>query len=279
MAASKNMLKTLRAVSFYGVLTLGGLFIILPIIWMVSASFMTRSDVLSTPINIIPPVWQPQNYAQVFTDFKIGRYFMNSTIVTGSVVLLNVFFCSLVGYSLAKFEYPGKNFVFVFIMSTVMIPFAVILIPLYLIVRSFGWINTYQGLILPFTMSAFGIFLMRQFILDIPDDYIDAARIDGASEIGIFFRIILPLSRPAVVTLAILSFVQNWDQFLWPLVVTTTDQYRTLPIGLSKFLEAYQNEWHLLMTGAVIAALPLVILFLSMQRRFLEGMAGLSGLK
>ena len=128
-------------------------------------------------------------------------------------------------------------------------------------------------------MSAFGIFLMRQFMLDIPDDYIDASRIDGASELGIFFRIVLPLSRPAVVTLAILSFVQNWDQFLWPLVVTTTDQYRTLPIGLSKFLEAYQNEWHLLMAGAVIAALPLVTIFLTMQRRFLEGMAGLSGLK
>jgi multiple sugar transport system permease protein len=240
---------------------------------------MTKADVLSTPVNIVPPVWQPQNYIQVFTDFKIGRYFMNSTIVTGSVVLLNILFCSLVGYSLAKFEYPGKNLIFFFIMSTVMIPFAVILIPLYLIVRSFGWINTYAGLILPFTMSAFGIFLMRQFIIDVPDDYIDASRIDGASELGIFFRIILPLSRPAVVTLAILSFVQNWDQFLWPLVITTTDQYRTLPIGLSKFLEAYQNEWHLLMTGAVIAALPLVIMFLTMQHRFLEGMAGLSGLK
>jgi multiple sugar transport system permease protein len=120
---------------------------------------------------------------------------------------------------------------------------------------------------------------MRQFMIGVPDDYIDAARIDGASEFGIFWRIVVPLSRPALITLAILTFVGNWDEFLWPLVVTTTDQYRTLPIGLAKFLEAYQNEWHFLMAGAVVAALPLVLLFLVMQRRFLEGMAGLSGLK
>ena len=145
--------------------------------------------------------------------------------------------------------------------------------------RSLDWVDTYQGLIVPFTMSAFGIFLMRQFMLGVPDDYLDAARIDGASELGIFFRIVIPLSRPALVTLAIVTFVINWDEFLWPLVVTTTNNYRTLPIGLAKFLEAYDNEWHLLMAGAVVAALPLVLLFLVMQRRFLEGMAGLSGLK
>ena len=279
MAIPQKRIKQFRTLVFYGVLTLGGLIIILPVLWMVSASFMTRADVLSTPVKLLPPVWQPQNYLQVFTDFKIGRYFLNSAIVTGSVVLLNLIFCSLAGYSLAKFDYPGKQVIFMFIMSTVMVPFAVILIPLYLIVQSFGWINTYQGLILPFTMSAFGIFMMRQFMLGIPDDYIDAARIDGASELGIFARIVLPLSRPAVITLAILTFVSIWDEFLWALIITTTDEYRTLPIGLSKFLEAYQNEWHLLMAGAVVAATPLVILFIMMQRRFLEGMAGLSGLK
>ncbi len=274
-----NGLRLLQPFLFYLSMSLGALFLTLPILWMVSASFMTRSDVLSTPIHLLPPVWQPQNYLDVFIDFNIGLYFMNSVIVTGSIVLLNLLFCSMVGYSLAKFDYPGKTILFLFIMATVMIPFAVILIPLYLIVRSFEWINTYQGLIVPFAMSAFGIFLMRQFMLGVPDDYMDAARIDGASELGIFARIVAPLSRPALVTLALLTFVQNWDQFLWPLVITTTDRYRPLPIGLAKFLEAYQNQWHLLMAGAVIAALPLVILFLLMQSRFMEGMAGLSGLK
>jgi multiple sugar transport system permease protein len=275
----KSARAILALLLFYMLFTIGAAIIVLPIYWMFMASFMTRGDVVSTPVYLFPPTWQPENYLRIFTDFNIGLYFKNSLIVTGSIVILNLFFCSLVGYSLAKFDYPGKNLIFLFIMSTVMIPFAVLLIPLYLIVRAFGWINSYPGLILPFAMSAFGIFLMRQFIFGVPDDYIDAARIDGAGEFGIFLRIVLPLSRPALITLAILTFVGNWDEFLWPLVVTTTDQYRTLPIGLSKFLEAYQNEWNLLMAGAVVAALPLVLLFLVMQRRFLEGMAGLSGLK
>jgi len=273
---SKNIATELL---FYGLLTLGMALITLPVFWMFSASFMTLGDVFTTPVNLLPPVWRPQNYIEIFTDFNIGLYFMNSVIVTGSVVILQVIFCSLVGYSMAKFDYPGRNLIFAFIMATLMIPFAVILIPLYLIVRGFSWVDSYQGLILPFAMSPIGIFLMRQFIVSVPDDYIDAARIDGASEIGIFFRIVLPLSRPAVITLAIITFVTNWDLFLWPLVITTTDRYRTLPIGLAQFLQQYQNEWNLLMAGAVVAVLPVILLFLSMQRRFLEGMAGLSGIK
>ena len=279
MTKNKKISEMTHSVFFHAAMLVGGFLLILPVLWMVSASFMTRTDVLDVPVNLLPPVWQPQNYIQIFVDFNIGRFFMNSLIVTGSVVILNLLFCSLVGYSLAKFDYPGKNLIFLFIMATVMVPFAVIIIPLFLIVRSFDWVDTYQGLIVPFTMSAFGIFLMRQFMLGVPDDYLDAGRIDGAGELRIFFQIVVPLSRPALVTLAIVTFVINWDEFLWPLVVTTTDNYRTLPIGLAKFLEAYQNEWHLLMAGAVVAALPLVLLFLVMQRRFLEGMAGLSGLK
>jgi multiple sugar transport system permease protein len=269
----------LGGIVFYGLLSAGAAVILLPVYWMFMASFMERGDVLATPINFVPPIWHPENYVRIFRDFDIGLYFANSVIVTGAVVILNVIFCSLVGYSLAKFDYPGKTIIFLFIMSTVMVPFAVLLIPLYLIVRAFNWINTYPGLIVPFGMSAFGIFLMRQFMLSVPDDYMDAARIDGAGEFSIFWRIVVPLSRPAIVTLAILSFVGNWDEFLWPLIITTTDRYRTLPIGLSRLLEAYQNEWNLLMAGSVVAALPLILLFLVMQRRFLEGMAGLSGLK
>jgi multiple sugar transport system permease protein len=264
---------------FYALLTAGMVLTILPVYWMFMASFMTLGDVFTTPVNLFPPEWRPQNYIDIFTEFNIGRYFINSMIVTGSIVILQVVFCSIVGYSMAKFDYPGKNLIFAFIMATLMIPFTVIVIPLYLIVRAFDWIDTYQGLIFPFSMSPIGIFLMRQFIVSVPDDYMDAARIDGASELGIFFRIVLPLSRPAIITLAIITFVTNWDDFLWPLIVTTTDRYRTLPIGLAQFLQEYQNEWNLLMAGAVVAVLPVMILFLAMQRRFLEGMAGLSGLK
>lgn len=270
---------SLTRIIFYLLLTAAVALTVLPVYWMFMASFMTLGDVFTTPVNLFPPEWRPQNYVDIFIQFNIGRYFVNSLIVTGCIVILQVIFCSIVGYSMAKFDYPGKNVIFAFIMATLMIPFAVIVIPLYLIVRGFDWVDTYQGLILPFTLSPIGIFLMRQFIVSVPDDYMDAARIDGASELGIFFRIVLPLSRPAIITLAIITFVTNWDDFLWPLIITTTDRYRTLPIGLAQFLQEYQNEWNLLMAGAVVAVLPVIILFLAMQRRFLEGMAGLSGLK
>jgi multiple sugar transport system permease protein len=141
------------------------------------------------------------------------------------------------------------------------------------------WINTYQALIVPFAVNALGVFLMRQFMLSIQDDYIDAARVDGAGEFGIFFRIVMPMSGPAVTTVAIVLFVTYWDEFLWPLVVTTTDEYRPLTVGLSKFQEQYGTEWNLLMAGAVVAALPVVVLFMLLQRRFFSAMGGLSGLK
>ncbi len=268
-----------RIVGFYAALTAGLVIFLLPVLWMVSTSFMRRADVLSSPVKLLPPVWRPQNYHEIFLDFNLGHYFLNSIFVTGSIVVLNVLFCSMVGYSLAKFDFPGKKLVFGFILSTIMVPFAAILIPLYLIIREFDWVNTYQALIVPFSMSGLGIFLMRQFMFSIPDDYIDAARVDGATEFGIFFRIVLPLCGPALSTLAILTFVTYWDEFLWPLVVTTTDDYRPLTVGLAKFLEQYQTQWNLLMAGAVVAALPVVLLFLVLQRKFFQAMGGLSGLK
>jgi len=153
------------------------------------------------------------------------------------------------------------------------------LIPLYLIIRSLGWIDTYPAMIIPFAMSAFGIFLMRQFMHAIPDDYIDAARLDGASEFRIFLSVIVPISQPALITLALITFIANWDELLWPLIITNSDALRTLPIGLTKFVEAYQTRWELMMAGSVVAAMPAVLIFVLMQRRFLAGMASLSGLK
>lgn len=264
---------------FYLVLTIGAFIYSVPVIWMVSASFMSPEELFSTQVRLFPSTIQLDNYLDVFARFNFGRYLMNSVIVTGTIILLNLLFCPLIGYSLAKFRYPGRNLLFSFIMATVMVPFTAILIPLYLTVRSLGWINTYQAMIVPFAMSAFGIFLMRQFMQSIPDDYIDAARIDGASELLIYVRIILPITQPALVTLALITFIGSWDELLWPLIVTNTDALRTLPIGLTKFVEAYQTRWDLMMTGSVIAALPAVLLFLMMQKRFLAGMASLSGLK
>lgn len=275
----QTITSTVRSIGFHVLMLTGAFIFLLPVLWMLSASLMSRTDVLASPINLLPPQGNPQNYLEIFTKFNIGHYLVNSIVVTGSVVLLNVLFCTVVGYSFAKFNYPGKNLIFFAILMTIMVPFTVLMIPLYNILRGLNWVNSYQGLILPFGMSALGIFLMRQFITGIPDAYLDAARIDGAGEITILVRLIIPLARPAIITLAILTFVNNWDEFLWPLIATTSDTYRTMPIGLSRFLGQYGNEWHLLMAGATVAALPVIGLFLAMQRQFLESQSGLAGLR
>ncbi len=268
-----------RRLLLQALLLLGAIVFSLPAIYMVSASLMSSQELFSSQARLFPSTLQWSNYSEVFINFNFARYLMNSIIVTGSVVILNLILSPMVGYSLAKFDYPGKNVLLIFILATVMVPFTAILIPLFLIVRSLGWVNTYPGLIVPFAMTAFGVFLMRQFMLAVPDDYIDAGRMDGASEFRIFFQIVMPLVQPALVTLAIVVFVANWDEFLWMLVVTTGDALRTLPIGLAKFVEQYTTRYELMMAGSVIAAAPVVIVFLALQRRFLEGMAGLSGLK
>jgi multiple sugar transport system permease protein len=260
-------------------LLLGAVFVSMPVIYMVSASLMTSQELFATRVHLIPDAPTLNNYVVAFTEFNFGRYLTNSIFVTSMVVILNLIFSPMIGYSLAKFDYPGKNVLLLFILATVMVPFTAILIPLFLIIRGLDWVNTYQALIVPFAMSAFGVFLMRQFMLAVPDDYIDAGRIDGAGEFRIYFRIVLPLIQPALVTLAIVVFVGNWDEFLWMLVVTTGDALRTLPVGLAKFVEQYRTRYELMMAGSVIAAAPVVIMFLLLQRRFLQGMAGLSGLK
>lgn len=264
---------------FHLAMLAGAVVISIPVLYMLSASLMNSQDMFATKVNLLPSAFRIENYVEVISKFNFGRYLGNSIFVTGSVVLLNLFFTPMVGYSLAKFDFPGKNILLLFVLATIMVPFSAILIPLFLIIRSVGWVNTYQALILPFAMSALGVFLMRQFMLSIPDDYLDAARIDGASEYRIYFTIVLPLVQPALITLAIVVFVANWDEFLWMLVVTNSDLLRTLPVGLAKFVEQYRTRYELMMAGSVIAAAPVVIIFLALQRRFLQGMAGLSGLK
>ena len=252
---------------------------VFPVIYLLSASFMQPEQIFSVSLQLVPHPPRPQNYADIFSQFNIGHYLLNSVLVTSTVMLLNLFFCSLTGYSLAKFRFPGRKAILWFILSTMMIPFNVIVVPLYAVVRNLGWINTPQALIAPFAISAFGVFLMRQFIGDIPDEYLDAARIDGAGEFGLYARIVLPLAKPALATLAILVFVDSWDQFLWPLIVLNSDTWKTLPLGLAQFLSNYGNAWNLLMAASVLATLPVLLLFIVLQRSFLQGFAGLSGLK
>ena len=256
-----------------------GLVAVFPVVYMFSASLMQPNQIFSVPLQLVPQPPRPQNFVDIFAQFNIGHYLRNSLLFTSCVVLLNLFFCSLTGYSLAKFRFPGRRVIFLFILSTMMVPFNVIVVPLYAVVRSLGWINTPQALIVPFMITAFGVFLMRQFIGDIPDEYLDAARIDGAHEVGIYWRIILPLAKSALTTLAILVFVDNWDSFLWPLIVLNSDTWKPLPLGLAQFLSNYGNAWTLFMAACVLATIPLLVVFIVLQRGFLQAFSGLSGSK
>jgi multiple sugar transport system permease protein len=256
-----------------------GIVSVFPVLYMFSASLMQPSQIFSVPLQLVPQPPRPQNFVDIFAQFNIGHYLRNSLLFTSCVVLLNLFFCSLTGYSLAKFRFPGRRVIFLFILSTMMVPFNVIIVPLYAVVRSLGWIDTPQALIVPFMITAFGVFLMRQFISDIPDEYLDAARIDGAHEVGIYWRIILPLAKSALTTLAILVFVDNWDSFLWPLIVLNSDTWKPLPLGLAQFLSNYGNAWTLFMAACVLATIPLLVVFIVLQRGFLQAFSGLSGIK
>ncbi|MHB1472903.1 MAG: carbohydrate ABC transporter permease [Dermatophilaceae bacterium] len=258
----------------YAVLTVGFVAVITPFIWMILGSFKGEGE-----LRQVPPTWWPQkgtldNYRQLFDKESFPHYFFNSTVVAVAVTAGNVIFCSMVGYALAKLEFRGKKLVFGLVMGTLLLPGMVTFVPLFVLVANLGLVDSYPGLILPFLVGPFGVFLMRQFIIGLPDDLLDAGRVDGASELRIFRQIILPLCGPALGTLGILTFLGSWNSFLWPLVVAQTQNYYTLPVALALFSTG-QNEtnYGLLLAGATVVVMPIVIVFLILQRRFIEGIA------
>ena len=253
-------------------LTLFGLVMLLPFGYMLSTSVKVRTEVFKKPFVWIPAEFQWSNFSEAWGQYNIGHYFMNSLIVAVAVTILNLITCSLAGYSFAKFNYPFRDVVFGVVLATMMIPLASMIIPLFMVVKSFGWVDSYAGLIIPAGTSAFGIFLMRQQMQIIPDDLLDAARIDGASEPRIFLSMVLPNSKTALSSLAIFIFMWNWDSVLWPLLVATGDQYRTLPLGVALFESSYGTNYPQLMAVALLAMLPVLIVFLVLQRNFIEAM-------
>lgn len=259
-------------------LSIGAVLVLLPFAYMLSTSLKVGREVFATPVQWLPAEAQWSTYATVIREHPIGLYFRNSLLVGTTVTFLNLVTCSLAGYSFAKFSYPGRNLLFGVVLGTMMIPLASMIIPLYLVVKQLGWINSYWGLIVPAGTSAFGIFLMRQHMLSIPDDLLDAARVDGASEPRIFAQIVLPLSRTALASLAIFIFMWNWDSFLWPLLVATEDRYRTLPLGVALFESSYGTNYPQLMAVALLAMLPVFVVFLVLQRHFIEALT-MSGVK
>ena len=255
-----------------------GLVQLAPILWMISTSLKPLNRIFALPVQWIPRPPQWGNYPEAWSQFPFARYFANSFIVSSSVTVLNVFLAGLAGYSLSKYRYFGQRALFIAILSTLMLPIEVLMVPTFLIVKALGWLNTYQGLVIPAVADAFGVFLMRQFMLGLPDSLVEAARIDGAGELGTYFRIVVPLIWPAVLTLAIFTWRETWDAFVWPFIIISDDSLRTVPIGLQRFQEQYVTTYNSVMAISTIAMLPLVLLFFFFQRAFIRGIA-LSGLK
>ena len=266
----------------WGILILTMGLVLTPLAFMVVSSVMPYHEVMRMPFRWIPNSFHWQNFWQAIRgndgSFIYLRNIFNSFFVASMVTLTTVFIAAMAGYGLAKFPFRGRNLVFMIIMATMMIPFEAIMIPLYLTVTKFGWQDSYIGLIIPLMVNAFGIFLMRQFLITFPDEIIDAARIEGASEFRIFWKIILPNAVPAAAALGIFTFRQQWDNLIWPLLITQSEEMKTIPLYIVRFnSEKYTNEGAL-MAAAVIASLPIFILFFSMARHFIGGLT-ISGMK
>ncbi|MEW6578939.1 MAG: carbohydrate ABC transporter permease [Chloroflexota bacterium] len=249
-----------------------------PFVWMVSNSFKPPSEIFADPPILISQHASFDNYREVFRQSPFERYMLNSFIVATTVTLVALLLHAMAGYALARLTFPGRNLIFVGIISTLMIPFYTILIPLSLLVKELGWFNTYLALIVPAIPHAFGIFWLRQFFLGIPGELEDAARIDGASRVGVFFRIALPLARPVLAALSVFFFLANWDSFLWPLIAANKQEMRVVQVGIQSFTGERGIAWHLIMAASVVAILPTLFLFFTLQR-FIVQSAKLSGLK
>jgi multiple sugar transport system permease protein len=279
MTRAKRALKYL-ALGLYCALSL------IPFLWMISASFKRAEDVLTIPVQWIPPVWQPQNYPQAlleprFTGYSIADFMLNSLFVALVTSLLSVLLSTFIGYGFAKFRFRGRDGMLWGMLTTTLLPFSSVVIPLYLIVRALGLIDSPWALIIPFAVTGQSIFLARQFIITVPTDLMDAARVDGAGEFHIFWRIVFPLLGPAIATLGIMTFLFSWNLFLWPLVVVSTQRQFTLPLGLSLMGmgSTFLVDYHLWMAASTLAVLPPLVFFLFLQRPYLRGLETLSGLK
>lgn len=263
----------------YLVLGIGLVVVLSPFAWMALSSIKSQGEILR-----VPPTWWPEaptleNFRELFVRLDFPQFFTNSILVATVVTLGNLVFCSMLGYVLAKFDFAGKKLLFRLVLGTLMIPGMVTLVPLFVLVANMGLVNTFGGLILPFLAAPFGVFLMRQFFQSVPDELIDAARIDGAGEARIFAQVVIPLAKPALATLAILTFLGSWNNFLWPLVVATTEDKYTLPVALALYsVGQNQTDYGLLLAGAVVVLVPILVLFLVLQRYFVQGIA-MTGIK
>jgi ABC-type glycerol-3-phosphate transport system permease component len=274
--------KTAQRTILYVVVGFIGIGFVFPFFWMVLSSFKLNRDILAVPLRFFPPEWNWTSYIRVFTaypDFNFPRYILNSFIVTILAVLLCLFFSATSGYGFAKYRFKGNGLLFMLVLATIMIPFQAIVVPLFILVRQMGLQNSYVGLIIPESLTAFGVFMMRQFFYSIPDDFIESARIDGANEYAIFARIGLPMAKTALLALVIFHAQWVWNLLIWPLILISTPEMVVLSQGIALFKGGYNTPYPEQLAAGVIACLPLMILYLFLSKYFVQGitMTGLKG--
>jgi len=260
-------------------LILGLLLMVGPFVWMLLGAFKPAAELRTVTPTLLPQDWTLDNFSNLFSKLDFATYFMNSAIIAVTVTLANLLFCSMAGYALAKLEFAGKRKVFGLVLATLMVPGSVTLVPLFVLMSKLGLVNSYAAVILPFAAGAFGVFLMRQFMLGVPGELLDAARVDGAGEWRIFWRIVLPLTKPALAALGIFQFLASWNNFLWPLVALTDESKYTLPVALATFaIGQNKADYGLMMAGAVALVAPVILVFVLLQRHFTQSIA-MTGLK
>lgn len=273
-------------------LAAGAVTMLLPFLWMISTSLKPESEIFRFPPVWLPRAWQWDNYTRAMQAAPFGRYFLNTVVYAAAVTCSNLLLCSMAAYAFARLRFRGRHLLFLLTLGTMMVPGQVTMVPVFIMLKRWplmggndwlgigghGLLNSFPGLVLPGAVGAFGIFLLRQFFMTLPRELEDAARIDGCSEAGIYWRIILPLSQPALATLGIFTFTAAWNEFLWPLLVMSKDSMKTLQVGLQVFQTQYTTRWDLLMAGTVVVTIPVLLIFLAGQRYFTRGIA-LSGIK
>ncbi len=270
--------RRLALIAVHAALIVIAALVLIPLVWMVSASFMPTGAALSSPPRLFPAEVTLDHYRALFTRMNIGRYFFNSTLLALAVTAVSLLVNSMAGYAFAKFRFKGREGLFKVLMAGLVIPVQVAMLPLFLMMKSFGLINSYAGVIVPGLASIFGIFLVRQYALSIPDALLDAARVDGASEWRIYWVVVMPLLKPILVTLAVFTFMATWNDFMWPLIVLSDNSMYTLPVALANMVGEHVQDTELIMAGAVLTVLPVLLLFIVLQKHYIDGIM-LGGIK
>ncbi len=256
----------------HSILIIASMVFLFPFFWMISASFKTQAELFGSATSLLPSEITFEHYQFAFTAVPLARNFFNSAFISITYTLLALFFCSLGGFAFAKFDFPGRNMLFAFLLGTLMVPKMVSIVPSFIIMTRLGWVNTYYAMIIPGAANAFGIFFMRQYISTLPDELLDAAKIDGCSDFSLYYRITLPVIAPALVTLAIIFFIGSWNDFLWPLIILRSYDMYTLLVAINLLPAAqFNTPWAAIMAGSTVSVVPLLIVFFFLQRWFISG--------